>query len=66
MKTDFKVYRRKIHVWLVQNSNVTGSEHRSGLVYLHSTNAYPTCKAAIAAMKATRPQFEYRASFAKD
>jgi len=66
MKTDFKVYPRKINVWLVQNSNVPDSEHKKGLLYLYSTNAYPTCKAAIAAAKANRPAFDYRAWFAKN
>lgn len=66
MKTDFKVYKRKIHVWVRQNSNVPDSEHKGGLDYLWSTNAYRTCREAVAAAKAWRPAFEYVANFAKD
>lgn len=64
MRTDFKVYKRKIHVWLVQNSNVPDSDHKRALVYMYSTNAYKTCKAAIAAAKAAHPAFEFKANFA--
>jgi hypothetical protein len=62
----FRVYKRKIHVWIKQNSNVKNSAHTMGLIYLWSTNAYPTCKAAIAAAKQYRPAFDYVANFAKD
>ena len=66
MKTDFKVYPRKIHVWVRQNSNVPDSEHTKGLDYLWSTNAYCTCREAVAAAKEWRPGFSYVANFAKD
>ena len=66
MKTDFKVYKRKIHVWVRQNSNVPDSEHTSGLVYLWSSNAYRTCRDAIEGAKAKNPNFKYVANFAKD
>lgn len=66
MRTDFKVYKRKIHVWVRQNSNIPDSGHTAGLVYLWSTNAYKTCREAIAAAKAYRPDFSYVANFAKD
>lgn len=66
MKTDFKVYPRKIHVWIRMNSNVPGSEYTRTLAYLYSTNAYKTCKAAIEAAKAKNPAFSYVAQFAKD
>ena len=60
------VYARKIHVWVRQNSNVPDSEHKKGLNYLWSTNAYRTCRDAVAAAKARAPAFEYVANFARD
>jgi hypothetical protein len=65
MKTDFKVYKKKIHVFMRQNSN-TQSEHKAGLIYMHSTNAYKTCWDAVAGAKALHPEFEFVANFAKD
>jgi hypothetical protein len=62
----FKLYKRKIHVWLVQNSNVPGSQHTRHLMYMHSTNAYRTCRDAIAAANAKAPDFKFVANFAKD
>jgi hypothetical protein len=66
MKTDFKVYPRKIHVWVRQNSNVPDSEYKGGLNYLWSTNAHKTCRDAVASAKALHPNFEFVANFAKD
>lgn len=63
MKTDFKVYNRKINVWLVQNSNVPDSQHKRHLMYMHSTNAYKTCRDAIAAAKLKAPDFDFVANF---
>jgi hypothetical protein len=60
------VYAKKIHVWIKQNSNVTGSEHTSGLIYAWSTNAAKTCRDAIAAAKEKHPAFSFVANFAKD
>lgn len=60
------VYARKIHVWVRQNSNVPGSEHKKGLDYLWSTNACKTCREAVQAAKKWRPDFSFVASFAKD
>ena len=57
MKTDFKVYKRKIHVYF---------KNPDGLYYAWSTNAYRTCREAIAAAKEWRPEFSYVANFAKD
>ena len=56
MKTDFKVYRRKIHVY------------RKDVKWLYawSTNAYRTCREAAAAAKALHPDQEFTARFAKD
>jgi hypothetical protein len=60
------VYKRKIHVWVLANSNVPDSEYQNRWDYLHSTNAYRTCRDAIAAAKTHRPAFTYKANFAKD
>jgi hypothetical protein len=57
MQTDFKVYKRKIHVYF---------KKRDGLWYAWSTNAYRTCRDAVAAAKQERPQWEFVANFAKD
>ena len=57
MKTDFKVYKRKIHVYFKKSDD---------LYYAWTTNAYKTCKAAAAAAKQERPQWDFKASFAKD
>lgn len=60
MKTDFKVYKRKIHVHY--KNELTNGEWR----YAYSTNAYKTCKAA---KEAALPLFRnsiVSASFAKD
>lgn len=64
MQVNFKVYPRKIDVYILAKSydeytNKIGNER---YVYLHSTNAYPTCKAATAALN---PDFKYKAHFAK-
>ena len=57
---------RKINVWVRQNSNVPDSEHTKGLDYLWSTNAYKTCREAVAAAKEWRPAFSFVANFEKD
>lgn len=57
MKTDFKVYKRKIHVYF---------KKRDGLWYAWSTNAFKTCRDAVADAKKHRPQWDFVASFAKD
>ena len=51
------VYARKIHVYF---------KRREGLFYAWSTNAYKTCREAVAAAKKERPQWEFKANFAKD
>jgi hypothetical protein len=57
MKTDFKVYKRKIHVYQL----------REGVpVYAWSTNAYKTCRDAVAGAVARYPSKQFKASFAKD
>jgi hypothetical protein len=62
MKTDFKVYKRKIHVW-VKHVKPTPDGHVWN--YAWSTNAYKTCRDAVAAAKLERPQWDFVASFAK-
>jgi len=53
----FKVYKRKIHVYY---------KRQGELRYAWSTNAYKTCREAIAGAKAIHPDFVFVASFAKD
>jgi hypothetical protein len=57
MKTNFKVYPKKIHVYY---------KRQGGLCYAWSTHAYKRCKDAIAAAKAIHPDFQFVANFAKD
>lgn len=54
------VYRRKIHVYY--RNVLTGGEWK----YTYSTNAYRTCRDALAAARASYPNTELRANFAKD
>lgn len=53
-----KVYKRKIHVYEVRVNYP--------MAYCWSTNAYPTCRAAVAAAKASYPLKQFKATFAKD
>jgi hypothetical protein len=57
MKTDFKVYPRKIHVYY---------KRTGGLCYAWSTNAHRTCRDAVIAAKVIHPAQEFTAYFAKD
>ena len=57
MKTDFKVHK-KIDIF-VKNT------HNGKFAYLCSTNAYKTCKEAVASVMPENPVHEYRAWFAK-
>lgn len=59
MKTDFKVYLKKIHVFYK-------NELTNGFKYAYSTNAYRTCKEAKAAAIKSFPNSEIKASFARD
>jgi hypothetical protein len=63
MKTDFKVYPRKIHVYAKGAPRTAPHLKR---FYAWSTNAYRTCSAAIVAAKARRPDMDFVANFAKD
>jgi hypothetical protein len=56
----FKVYPRKIYVWC-KGSPVTAPELK--WFFAWNTNAYRTCKDAIAAAKAQYPDKEFKASF---
>ena len=62
MKTDFKVYPRKIHVHRAANAlDARGARW----VYVWSTNAYRTCREAVAAAQAKHPEMTFKACFAK-
>jgi hypothetical protein len=63
MKTDFKVYPRKIHVYCKGAPKT--APHLSQF-YAWSTNAYKTCRDAVVAAKALHPSQEFTARFAKD
>lgn len=59
----FKVYKRKIHVYCKGSPNT--APHLTWF-YAWSTNAYPTCRAAVEAAQAKHPNEKFKASFAKD
>jgi hypothetical protein len=59
MKTDFKVHKRKIHVWY-------WNEREKGWFYAWSTNAFKTCRAALIDATRMQPHKTFKASFAKD
>lgn len=63
MKTDFKVYERKINVYC-KGSPKTASNLT--WFYAWSTNAYKTCRDAVNAAQILYPGEEFKASFAKD
>ncbi len=54
MRTDFKVYKRKIHVYQIRNGKPA---------YAWSTHAYKTCRDAVARAKELYPHQEFKASF---
>lgn len=59
MKTDFKVYKRKIDVFY--KNELTSGVYR----YAYSTNAYKTCKDARDAAIPSFPNSEVKTSFAQ-
>jgi hypothetical protein len=59
----FKVYKRKIHVYCKGAPKT--APHLSQF-YAWSTNAYKTCRDAVAAAKVKYPEQEFKAFFAKD
>jgi hypothetical protein len=63
----FKVYKRKIHVYREANEldNLRYPKDEAW-VYAWSTNAYPTCKAAVAGAVAKHPALRFKANFAKN
>jgi hypothetical protein len=63
MKTDFKVYKRKIHVYCKGSPKSAPDLKR---FYAWSTNSYKTCRDAITAAKSLYPNMEFVANFAKD
>jgi hypothetical protein len=64
MKTDFKVYKRKIHVYVMAVGLPHSSKPKKH--YSHSTNAYRTCREAVQGAKLRQPAFDFVAYFAKD
>ena len=57
------VYKRKIHVFAKGSPKTAPHLSR---YYAWSTNAYRTCREAIAAAKALHPETDFIANFAKD
>lgn len=57
------VYKRKIHVYFVGSPKTAPHLTRG---YAWSTNAYRTCREAIAAAQSKHPNFQFVANFAKD
>jgi hypothetical protein len=61
----FKVYKRKIHVYREANELDRPTYPKDERwVYCWSTNAYLTCKAAVAAANAEHPTVKFKANFA--
>lgn len=63
MRTDFKVYKRKIHVFRETNA-LDGDTQKWR--YVWSTNAFKTCKDAKEDAEIQHPTVKFKASFAKD
>jgi hypothetical protein len=65
----FKVYPRKIDVYFLTSNESLATIKTSNIglywQYAHSTNAYPTCRAAIVGAKITNPLKEYKANFSR-
>jgi len=57
MRTNFKVYKRKIHVY---------EKRGNQWVYCWSTNAHPTCKSAVESAKVLYSTKTFKANFAKN
>jgi hypothetical protein len=65
--TDFKVYKRKIHVYREGNALDQVNGEMSQWVYAYSTNAYKTCRDAVAAAVVRSGSCKrFTANFAKD
>ena len=60
----FKVYKRKINVFV--RSALACDPSDTFYKYAYSTNAYRTCKEAVAAAIAEYPNRKFKAFFAKD
>ena len=58
MRTDFKVYPRKIQVYYKRPVDL----HYS---YAWSTNAYKTCRDAVAEASRLHPKMQFKANFEK-
>ena len=67
ISSDFKVYKRKIHVYREGNALDQANGEMVQWVYAYSTNAYKTCKDAVAAAVLRAGTCKrFTASFAKD
>ena len=64
MKTDFKVYPRKINVFM--RTALACDPSDMFYKYAWSTNAYRTCREAIAAARELHPSRTFKANFAKE
>lgn len=62
MKTDFRVYKRKIYVHF---AGPIASAPGQQWGFAWATNAHRTCRDAIAAAKVLHPELEFKANFAK-
>jgi hypothetical protein len=64
MKTNFKVYPRKIHVYT--RTALACDPADTFYQYAWSTNAHRTCREAVTAAQIKHPSKTFKASFAKD
>lgn len=64
----FKIYKRKIRCYYLPAENPASAfKLKENLWFDHSvTYAYPTCKAAVAALTAKHPGKTFKANFSKD
>ena len=63
MKTDFKVYKRKIDVYM--RSALACDPSNTFFVYAWSTNAYKTCRDAVKEAEKLHPMNKFKAHFSK-
>lgn len=62
MRTDFKVYKRKIHVYREANELDRPGQKWA---YVWTSNAYRTCRDAVKAAEEKHPGVKFKAFFAK-
>lgn len=66
MRTGFKVYKRKIHVFRRYQVGDLATREGCQWLYCWSTNAYKTCREAVEAAKLLHPELTFKANFARD